>query len=421
MAWNLLRALLGGRHADQWSYTAAADEIQTGIVREGLMLKAAAQAEGDAARTKALYLKFLAEQIAEETARTALKSQSEQVVDQAKTLAVNVLDEGKRVAIPAANAGLKYVVAFIPNFCFGVCIALTSGWIVAYLKQVDAPSGLLKFVGANLFSGGAWISVLGVAVLQIVFCVLPILAFLMLFDFMRRNRGLVWLILLIPVGGITIALWKGNQLRATHQASTSPTWSQDSAYERALRSYEQEIPAINSASPEFDAALANRVAAQVEAFRRSGSSPEEALERAIRQTFPRRMGSSSISAQSEYSAYENLLRDYEQQIPQINPNSPHFDQALTDHVAALIQKNLRAGNTAERSLQLAVLSVFAPPPSPATSSLPERASDPQASARPSDECWSIYWSTVNAASRDMPTAEYVALEKRAKEALSKCR
>lgn len=271
MAWGFLRDLIGGRHADQWAYKAAAEEIEAGHIRDGLMLKAAAQAAGDAARTKAVYLKFLAEQIAEDAAKRKFKQQTVGMVEQAKILAAKVYDDGKKASLPAISTGRKWGDAFTRNLGIGIVLSLAVGWSLAYFGDADGRSGLLSFVGANLFSGYTWGIVVGLAI-PIALVIVPILAILMCFDFMRRESGFAWLILLIPIGLATFGLWKNQQALAAYQTS---------AYDRALRAYEQQIPQLNPDSPQFNKALTDQVAVRMQAYRRAGKSSAASLELAI--------------------------------------------------------------------------------------------------------------------------------------------
>lgn len=338
MAWSTLRDLFGRRHADQWAYKAAAEEIQSGHIRDGLMLKAAAHAAGDAARTKAVYLKFLAEQIVEDAVKGKFKQQAENMAEQAKLLAAKAYDDGKKISLPAASAARKWSDAFARNLATGLVLSLVVAWYLTYLGGSDGRSGLLGFVGANLFSGYVWGTVLGRAI-PIALVIVPTLAVLMCFEFMRRESGFAWLILLIPIGLTTFGLWKNQQALVAYQTS---------AYDRALRAYER-------------------------------------------------------------------------QIPQINPDSPHFDKALTDQVAARMQEYKRAGHTTERSLELAVFAVFSPPAASSTASTTGQRSVLPSSPEPSENCQRIYWQTVNAAPQDMPLGQYVELERQAKDQLSRCR
>lgn len=294
---RLLRNIFGKKHSDEWAYSAAAAEISTGRIREGLMYKAASQSEGDAAKAKALYLKFLAETLIDDAAREKLKQNTTDTVEQIKLQA--------SAAYGATKKTLKHVEstwgkAYGQNALVGLALALLIGWWLSYLFYETSTSGFIHYIISNLLSGFTWGTVLVLA-LPTALVALPILAVLMCFRFMRRKEDVAWLIILIPVALVNFNLWRGQQALISLQErphATSVTDTQrasgatrvtasthDDGYNRALAKLEMQYPQINPDSPYFDEIVTNRIAAGMQQRIQSGLSKEGALRASVREEF----------------------------------------------------------------------------------------------------------------------------------------
>ena len=362
MSWEFFKNAFGNKHADEWAYSAAAAEIKTGRIREGLMLKAASQAEGDAARTKALYLKFLAETIAEEAAKSRVRKDTSEAVKQIKLQASTAYD--------AASQSLKHVEntwgkSFSENATIGIAIALLIGWWLTYKVDGDGTSGLPKFILSNLFSGGMWGTAVGRALPTALLMLLG-LAVLMCFGYLRKNATVTWFLVLIPV-----ALLVNSQL-------------QD---QQALIAY-QTGRATNVATMN------------------GGTYPAP---------------SSAPSARDE--GYDRTLAQFEQQYPQINPDSPLFNQAATDRIAARMQQRMQSGLRKEDALRASVSEEFGQQqtvrqPAAMPAFKPQMGAAPSASIP--ERCRQIFIQATSSIPEDVPLADYARIRDRAEDAMNRC-
>lgn len=360
MFWGFLRNVFGSKHADEWAYSAAAAEISTGRIREGLMYKAASQSGGDAAQAKALYLKFLAETLAEDAAREKLKQNATGAVEQLKSQAT--------AAYGATTETLKHVEstwgkAYGQNALAGLILALLLGWCLTYLFDGTTTSGLSSYIGSNLLSGFAWGAVLARA-LPTALVVLTMLAFLMCFRFMRRENGVAWLVTLIPVALVNFTLWRNHQALVSFQEGPHTISVADT----------QRTPGATSSTP--------------------GAHDER---------------------------YNRALAQFEMQFPQINPDSPYFDERVTNRIAARVQQRVQSGLREEDALRASVREEFG---QQVSQSIAMPALKPKMGAAPPanipEHCRQIFIQATNSVPEDTPIAEYARIRDRAEESMNKC-
>lgn len=265
------------------------------------MLKAASQAEGDAARTKALYLKFLAETIAEEAAKSKFRKNASEAVKQVKLQASTAYDTATQ---SLKNVESTWGRSFSENAPIGIAIALLIGWWLTYRFDGDGASGLPNFVLANLFSGGMWGAAVARA-LPTALLMLPVLAVLMCFGYMRKNGTFTWFLVLIPVALIVNAQLVNQRALIAYQTGRSsdvvamnggthaaPTWApstRDEGYDRALAQFEHQFPQLNPESPLFSEDVTDRVAARMQQRMQSGLRKEDALRASVREEFDQQL------------------------------------------------------------------------------------------------------------------------------------
>lgn len=272
MVWSFLRSLFISKHIDQWAYEAAAKEIQSGYIREGLMLKAASRTEGDPAKTKALYLKFLAEQITEDVVKSKFERNTSLVAGQA----IAAYDTSKKAGLSIAQALKRWGKAFTQNMGRGLVLSFILGLFLTYNATSKGRIGVWEFLFLNLSSGYFWGQLL-VPTVCIALIIGLALVPLMCFPYFRRRNDLAFLITALPVFLFISSQWQGQEA-LNHYQTAAPTTS---AYDKVLATYEQRYPQINPDSPFFDESVTTRVANQMNQYQRMGNSKENALALAV--------------------------------------------------------------------------------------------------------------------------------------------
>ena len=122
-------------------------------------------------------------------------------------------------------------------------------------------------------------------------------------------------------------------------------------------------------------------------------------------------------------AYSNALAQLEQQYPQINPDSPLFNKAATDRIAARMQQRMQSGLRKEDSLRASVSEEFGQQqatrqPAAMPAFKPQMGAAPSASIP--EHCRQIFIQATNSAPEDTPIAEYARIRDRAEDAMNRC-
>lgn len=288
MAFTFLSRFLGGKHADEWAYQTAADEVSSGVIRQGLMAKAVAHAEGDQSKRQALYLRYVAEQILAEGASEKLK----QGFTAGVALAHSQSELVKTTSAPIARAFFDWVRAVASNLAAGLVLALPFGIFLAYL-QLGYQTDFMSYVSSNMFSWFSWGVVLA-GTLIVALIIWSAIAALMFFQFFRRENGVAFIIALIPVFFFLTDQWKGQQALERYRGSSSaPVVA--ITYDQALAAYEQRYPQLNPDTPRFDRALTDSVSVRVQHYVAAGRSKTESLDLAIADIMVRGSGAVGVS------------------------------------------------------------------------------------------------------------------------------
>ena len=266
---KFLARFVGGKHSDQWAYQAAADEMRSGHIRQGLMIKATAHAGGDRVQVEALYLRYLAEQISSESNRKYMESGVSSAMKIAGANAELVKNAGK----PVARAALNWGKSFVSNTAIGVVIAVFVGVVMTASSEKHANVSSLGFVGAA-----------AVPAIIIALIIVMVMAVLMVFQFFRRNNGLAFIIAAIPVFLFVSAQWKGQEALKYYQ-NAKPSQLTKKTYDEVLRDFEKRYPKLNPDSKQFDQNVTDSVAARMKQYIHAGYTNMDALERAVADFF----------------------------------------------------------------------------------------------------------------------------------------
>lgn len=265
-------------HHDQWAYEAAAREISSGRIRNGLMLKAMAEAAGDETKTRSIYLKFLAEIIDEENSESDLHYRLK-MADSAVTAGAKATTEAiKGMARSAGGSFRRWFDAFVTHSFMVLAMGLGIGY--ALLGQSE-----MKNIVGDSFPGS-----LGSALrfgLPSTLTAILMLAFIMISTSMRRHTFLALAIALVPSAFVVYDQWSAIQGNKIYEAQNIKSHQSPSAYDILLAQYEALYPQLNPDSQQFNQALTDRVGIRMNQFVRDGYAPEESLRMAVSESFPR--------------------------------------------------------------------------------------------------------------------------------------
>lgn len=260
--------------------------------------------------------------------------------------------------ITPSNPFVLWARAYFTNIGVGICIAFGLGVFFAQ-RGAGNSDQIGAYLLSNIFSGYFW-GQMTVLAIMFLLVIAPMMAVLMCFPFLRKENGMAWLIVLVPVFFVARSIWMGQEATAHYAAQSS----------------EQAAARINS---------------------------------------------SSTNART----YEQVLATLEQKYPQLNPDSPQFDQGITKSVAARLNQYTRAGRTKAEALELAVADFAASAPSGARagSKNMKPGRTPQVvSNQPRgvpQSCSEQYWRVVNS-NQDLPVGEYQQLEASARATMERC-
>lgn len=265
MTRKFMARFFGGKHSDQWAYQAAADEMRSGHIRQGLMIKATAHAGGDRVQSDALYLRYLAEQISSESNRKYMESGIFSAVKIANANAELVKNAGK----PVARAALNWGKSVVSNTAMGVVIAVFVGIVMAALSEKYATYSSLGFLGAALGPSVIIILIIGM-----------VMAVLMVFQFFRRNNGVAFLIAAVPIFLYISAQWEGQEALKYYQ-NTKPSPMAEKTYDDVLNDFERRYPQLNPDSKQFDRDVTDSVATRMNRYISAGHGKTESLQLAV--------------------------------------------------------------------------------------------------------------------------------------------
>lgn len=265
MTRKFLARFFGGKHSDQWAYQAAAKEMRSGHIRQGLLIKAIAHAGGDKVQSEALYLRYLAEQISSESNRKYMVAGIYSVMKIASANAGLVKNSGKRVA----RATLNWGKAVASNTAMGMVIAIFVGVLMTALNEKHATYSNLGFLGAALVPSAIIALIIGM-----------VMAVLMAFQFFRRNNGVAFLIAAVPIFLFISAQWKGQEALEYYQ-NVKPSSMAEKTYDDVLKDVERRYPQLNPDSNQFNRDVTDLVAARMNQYVSAGHGKAESLQLAV--------------------------------------------------------------------------------------------------------------------------------------------
>ena len=177
--------------------------------------------------------------------------------------------------------------AFFNNVGYGLGIAFLLG---VFFTQRGAGNHdhIGTYLLSNILSGYFW-GQLALPAIMFLLVIVPMMAVLMCFPFLRKENGVAWLIVLVPVFFVARSIWMGQEATAHYVAQSAAqvaarvNSSSTSArtYEQVLATLEQQYPQLNPDSSQFDQGITESVAARMNQYTRAGRTKADALELAV--------------------------------------------------------------------------------------------------------------------------------------------
>ena len=189
--------------------------------------------------------------------------------------------------ITPSNPSVRWARAYFTNIGVGIGIAFGLGVFFAQ-RGAGNHDHIGAYLLSNILSGYFW-GQLAVPAIMFLLVIAPMMAVLMCFPFLRKENGMAWLIVLVPVFFVARSIWMGQEATAHYaaqsaeQAAARVNSSSTSArtYEQVLATLEQQYPQLNPDSHQFDQGITESVAARMNQYTRAGRTKADALELAV--------------------------------------------------------------------------------------------------------------------------------------------